>query len=220
MISPFWLRQPNVLLVSELQWPPERDRLPQGTDYLLCPRPLRDGAAGLREALPSDCLMPLSPLERTPALHLCGPHAHLQDVLDMLQTQAANAPAPHGQPERIRYDWMDLAALAGLGGALRLPSSSALARQGALLALYGEGPDLPAAFAELRASAAACLALQAGLSASGQMLCLMSSAHPLRPGQCQPLLQEARSWWPHTGLLLGHAPGPGLSRVALLRLVS
>ena len=39
--SPFVLENPNVLLVSELDWPPERDRIPHETAFLLCPRPMR-----------------------------------------------------------------------------------------------------------------------------------------------------------------------------------
>ena len=52
--SPFVLENPNVLLVSELDWPPERDRIPHETAFLLCPRPMRSHAIGVAESLPSD----------------------------------------------------------------------------------------------------------------------------------------------------------------------
>ena len=50
--SPFVLENPNVLLVSELDWPPERDRIPHETAFLLCPRPMRSHAIGVAESLP------------------------------------------------------------------------------------------------------------------------------------------------------------------------
>ena len=62
--SPFVLENPNVLLVSELDWPPERDRIPHETTFLLCPRPMRSHAIGVAESLPSCRTRPLKACAR------------------------------------------------------------------------------------------------------------------------------------------------------------
>jgi len=111
--SPFVLENPNVLLVSELDWPPERDRIPHETAFLLCPRPMRSHAIGVAESLPSDCLLPHSPIESVRALHLCGHHEHLEPVLALLTALADNSPEPP-QGRRIGFDWASVAEMARL----------------------------------------------------------------------------------------------------------
>ena len=82
--SPFVLENPNVLLVSELDWPPERDRIPHETAFLLCPRPMRSHAIGVAESLPSDCLLLHSPIESVRALHLEVLAEDIDELVNML----------------------------------------------------------------------------------------------------------------------------------------
>ena len=213
--SPFVLENPNVLLVSELDWPPERDRIPHETAFLLCPRPMRSHAIGVAESLPSDCLLPHSPIESVRALHLCGHHEHLEPVLALLTALADNSPEPP-QGRRIGFDWASVAEMARLHTPAGEPPPCP-APQGRLIALYGEGGSQQAAFENLQASATARLVLAARRPPAPNVLCLMQAPQPFSLGQCQPMLREMRQWWPRTGFLYGHRQASEtLHRMALL----